>query len=109
MKLVMLKPGRAWRGGCRLSYELRDERARTPLTEVQGTIILALLGNPYLTYMDLAEIIWGHPDDIPDFWLDPLRCRVWKLNRKLARFGQRIVWRQDIYRLEETMPERIAA
>ncbi len=103
MKLVIHRAGR------RAPYELKAGDARVPLSEAQGTIILALLGNPYLRLMDLAEIVWADPDDMPDQWLVALRCRVWKLNRKLARMSARIVWRQDIYRLVETDPERIAA
>ena len=109
MKLIMLKPGRYWRCGLPILFELRDGLQRTPLSEAQGTVVLAFLGRPYLTRMDIAEALWENADDMPDFWHNSFHQRVLKLNRKLARFGHRIVWGQAVYRLEETVPERMAA
>ncbi len=105
----MLKPGHPCCGGRPVPYELRDGLLRTPLSEAQGTVILALLGRPYLTRMDMAEALWEFADDMPDFWYGAVKQRVFKLNRKLARFGHRFVWQQNIYRLVETVPERKAA
>ncbi len=105
----MLKPGHRWRSGQPIPYELRDGPLRVPLSEVQGTLVLAFLGKPYLTRMDIAEVLWEDADDMPDCWHNTLHQHVLKLNRKLAHFGHRTVWRQNVYRLEETVPERIAA
>ena len=86
MKLVMLKPGHRWRGNRLAPFEIKQGRLRAALSEVQGTVVLALLGNPYLTRMEMAELLWEHPDDMPDVWLPLLWSRVWKLNKKLAPF-----------------------
>ncbi len=108
MKLVMLKSA-YWRGGCLASYELRNWSMRLPLCESHGRIVLALLANRYLTRTDMVELAWPSVVDQPDYWMPPLCLRIWHINHKLANFGYRIVWRQDIYRLVELAPERIAA
>ncbi len=82
----MLKAGHRWRGNRLAPFELRDGALREPLSEAQGMVILALLGRPFLTRMDMVELAWEHPDDMPDQWLPLLWARLWKLNRKLAPF-----------------------
>ena len=86
MKLVILNPGHRWRGNRLASFELRAGPLREALSEAQGMVILALLGRPFLTRMDMAELAWEHPDDMPDEWLPLLWSRVWKINKKLATF-----------------------
>ena len=32
-------------------------------------MVLALPGNPFLDRMDMADLAWENPDDLPDGWL----------------------------------------
>lgn len=109
MKLVMLKLGHRYSNRCPAFYELREGASCASLTEAEGIIVLALLGRPYLTRMDMIEVMWLSADDMPDFWHGSFQLRLWRLGRKLALFGHRIARHQGAYCLEETVPERMAA
>ncbi|MCK5446441.1 MAG: winged helix-turn-helix domain-containing protein [Rhodospirillaceae bacterium] len=58
-----------------------------PLHPQEHTILLALMLSKYNSAELLAEILWPHPDDMPDTWNDVVSVRVCHLRRKLKDFG----------------------
>lgn len=54
-------------------------------------LILTLASNGECTAMQLAEVAWPDPDDMPDMWCDCIRRRISKLRRILHPLGWQIV------------------
>lgn len=56
----------------------------------------------------LMEVLWPHPDSMPDLWYRSLAVCLCKLRRKLAPFGLDIVARYGFgWRLVDLRPERL--
>ena len=105
----MLKFGYRRRGPGLIYFGVKSGTVRTGLSSIQGMIVLALLGRPEMTRLDLAEVVWPDPNTMPDVWDATLRSHVCTLNKRIARHGHRVTSSNTIYRLVETVPQRMAA
>ena len=75
-------------------YELRQAGRRVPLPPHEGLIMTALLSHREASLDLLVEVVWPHPDDMPDLWYRSLMVRLHHLRRALRTFGWTIAVRQ---------------
>ena len=108
---LLLRPERRWRDIPHfvLPYELRATGCRVLLNTTNGLIVLALLGSPALSEVELAEIRWPEPDDMPDTWAECLHVQICRINALILSAGVRITGAQRHYKLVEINSMRVAA
>ncbi len=57
------------------------------LTPAEAAILFSLMCRPWCSPMDLAEALWPHPSQMPDFWYEALCTQMKFLRRTLRPFG----------------------
>lgn len=78
------------------------------LRRQEGLIMTALSGGVELSRNELAEILWPHPDDMPEQWFGSLTGSITNLRGKLLPFGWFIVNRYSFgWRLVGPGPEPV--
>jgi len=59
---------------------------RVHLTAHEGLMMLCLLGNREVTLDLFVNVLWPHPDDMPDWWYRSFVVRLGRLRAKLRPF-----------------------
>jgi len=63
---------------------VRTEGGTEGLRPQEATLLIALMGRPVATYDDLAEILWPHPDTMPDWWLTQIHVIAHRVRAKIG-------------------------
>ncbi len=67
----------------KLKYFLRNEIAEVSLSNTQGLLTCALLNSKLGLYIDeIIDILWDHPDDLPEMFYNTAHSRMSQLNRQ---------------------------
>lgn len=84
-------------------WELRGGDTRVHLQPAEGLIVLALLGNRYVTTDDFVEILWPDVDKQPDSWRNCIYVPLSRLRAEMLPFGWTILneygqrwWLEDL-------------
>jgi hypothetical protein len=86
-------------------YRITTAGQVTHLNRQEALFLLALMGRREMTAFAAAEILWPHPDFMPDTWRNRLGVLVSCLRAKMRPFGWTIETRHGFgWRLERYEP-----
>lgn len=74
--------------GCAI---LSRDGEQVELKRWQADLVMEAMCHRIVTTERVVELIWPDPDNEPDFWLEGLKTRVWRLRYITRRFGFEVI------------------
>lgn len=82
-------------------YRITGAGSTTHLRPQEALLLWAIMARDEITREEAAEILWPHPDTMPDRWADHIWVLISRLRSKLELYGWTVVTRRNYgWRLE---------